>query len=390
MHTYTHSLPHIYTCTNTFIFTHIHTHIYSLTHTYTYTITFTYTFIFTLAHLLTAPTLSTSDTNGDAAAVTGPSILPTLDVSVSGEGKSRIHYITQYTLCTHFLSLYTITIYVLTHSIYAKSSIIHSLTHSLTRTFTHSLTLSLTHSLCHSLTYSHFQLSTFNSQLSTFNSLTHSLTRSHTRTHTHVHTHTHTHVHTLTHSLAHLLTSRTLSTTDADGDTGAPAGPGIDATPGIAADVDGTVGFIQLWLSISEFNVLYDPGTADDQLGVHTFAFVSAESFMKKRKEKAGRIAAGEEPAHVHVVMDETLSDNCEPFWENELTVTSDGKKVLSVTCDGSCCGDVDSKTYFPKCLMEMRPVESVDLEMVRFSTFFAQQHLDKDLSNALTRNLLY
>lgn len=177
---------------------------------------------------------------------------------------------------------------------------------------------------------------------------------------------------------------------DADGDTGAPAGPGIDATPGIAADVDGTVGFIQLWLSISEFNVLYDPGTADDQLGVHTFAFVSAESFMKKRKEKAERIAAGEEPAHVHVVMDETLSDNCEPFWENELTVTSDGKKVLSVTCDGSCCGDVDSKTYFPKCLMEMRPVESVDLEMVRFSTFFAQQHLDKDLSNALTRNLLY
>jgi hypothetical protein len=154
--------------------------------------------------------------------------------------------------------------------------------------------------------------------------------------------------------------------------------------------VDGTVGFIQLWLSISEFNVLYDPGTADDQLGVHTFAFVSAESFMNKRKEKAERIAAGEEPAHVHVVMDETLSGNCEPFWENELTVTSDGKKVLLVNCDGSCCGDVDSKTYFPKCLMEMRPVESVDLEMVRFSTFFAQQHLDKDLSNALTRNLLY
>jgi hypothetical protein len=155
-------------------------------------------------------------------------------------------------------------------------------------------------------------------------------------------------------------------------------------------DVDGTSGFVQLWLSVSEFNVLYDPKNAVDELGEHTFAFVSAESFMNKRKEKAERIATGEERAHIHVVMDETLSDNWENFWEDELSDTPDGKKELSVTCDGSCCGGVDSKTYFPRCLMEMRPVEDVDLEMVRLSTFFAQQHLDKELSNSLKRNLLY
>jgi hypothetical protein len=89
---------------------------------------------------------------------------------------------------------------------------------------------------------------------------------------------------------------------------------------------------------------------------------------------------------------DDTSSTSSE---DDEDESSSDDDKTelrpeeILVDCDGSWCSDPETVS-FTKCLIMLRPVESVDIRAIRKNISFAQNDLDKDLDNSLIRNVLY
>jgi hypothetical protein len=150
-------------------------------------------------------------------------------------------------------------------------------------------------------------------------------------------------------------------------------------------------GCVQLWISIHGFEILYDP--ADDTnfaREAHNLMYVSASEFVKARKHRAQEICdttQGDMSVDDCTSSDDggtsTSSDEDGPFVFTEL----DGEHK---ECNGECCSSRRFKTYFPRCLVSLRPVETVDIQKVRESAFFAQTHLELELDNSLIRNLLY